>query len=149
MKTYELTYIISSKINQEEVDFVKKEIESFIQSKQGVISTSEKTAPQTLAYLINKQSSGCFITLIFQILEDHIKEIKEKLEKNNKILRHLIIVKKPIKELKGRRIRKPLTIPLSKITAESPFIKTSENKKILETVDLNKIDEKIDEILNQ
>ena len=107
MKHYELTYIISSGIKSEEAENLKKEVEVFVQSKGGVIVKSEKTVPQSLAYPIKKNSSGFFVTLEFQGEEKEIKELKEKLEKEKGILRHFIIVKKPIKHMKERRTKKP------------------------------------------
>ena len=79
MKSYELTYVVSSQVKEETAESIKKELEGFIQSREGVILTSEKISIQTLAYPIKKQSSGYFATLTFQILEDKIKEIKEKI----------------------------------------------------------------------
>lgn len=175
MKTYELTYIISSQITQEKADSIKKEFESFIQSKEGSVLSSEKISIQTLAYPMKKsrsqgpdkvedsrqsrnvrgpsissgQSSGYFVGLTFQVSEEKIKEIKEKLEKNNEILRHLILVKKPQKELKKTRIRKPLTTLRSKVTEELFFIKTHEDKKKAEPVKLDEIEKKLDEILSE
>ncbi len=149
MKSYELTYIISSQIPSEQVNTLSKEVESFIQSKEGVILKSEKTGAQTLTYPIKKQSSGYFVTLTFQILENKIKELKEKLEKDTNILRHFIIVKKPIKELKKRRTRKPLTTTEDKSTNIDSQIFTDANKKKSEKIDLDKIDKKLDEILSE
>src|SRR3989344_3282463 len=108
MKPYELTYIISSAIGTEEAQTLKKEVEVFVQDKGGVVLRSEKTVPQSLAYPIKKHSSGYFATLEFQAEEREIKPLKEKLEKEAKILRHFLIVKKPMKVMKERRTRKPL-----------------------------------------
>src|SRR3989344_7175380 len=107
MQTYELVYIISSELNSAEVEQKAKEIESAIQAKEGVILRSEKLTAQTLAYPIKGKSSGYFGLLDMQIAQNHVKDIKEVLEKDGKILRHFIIVKKPFKELKERRTRKP------------------------------------------
>ena len=60
MKTYELTYIIPSSVTTEDTATVMREVDSFIQSKEGVILKSENTAAQTLAYPIKKNSSGYF-----------------------------------------------------------------------------------------
>ena len=46
MKPYELTYILSSSLTTQEADTQKKELEVFVQEKEGVILKSEKTAPQ-------------------------------------------------------------------------------------------------------
>ena len=150
VKTYELTYIISSSLNSEKVSSETKEIESFIKIKEGVLlgSNEDRASAQTLAYPIKKQRSGYFITLTFQILEDKIKELKEKLEKNIDILRHFIIIKKPTKELKKRRTKKPLTVLQSKTTDKSSIFKNEKNEE-LEKVDLDKIDKKLDEILSE
>jgi len=149
MKTYELTYIISSQLNSEESDNLKKNLESSIQSKEGVILKSEKTLAQTLSYPIKKQSSGYFVILTFQISEDKIKEIKDNLEKENKVLRHFIIVKKPIKAMKERRMRKPLFMQ-DKIE-KSSFVKVLEDKekKNEGKVELEEIEKKLDEILSE
>ena len=144
---YELTYIISSTIDSKESDDIVKELESFIKSKEGVVLKSEKTIAKPLAYPIKKQSSGYFVFLTLQILENKVKEVKEKLQKNSKILRHFLIVKKPIKILKERRTRKPLFIK-SKIE-ESPFTISGESKNKEEDVKIEDIDKKLDEILSE
>src|SRR3989344_6081323 len=103
MKPYELTYIISSEITSEESEAVAKNIESLIQEKEGVILKSEKPSPRTLAYPIKKQASGFFGVLEFQLEPEHFGELKEKLQKNDKIIRHMLIIKNPTKIQKERR----------------------------------------------
>ena len=146
MKTYELTYIISSQISQEASDAVKKDMESFVQGKEGVVLKSEKSAPKTLAYPIKKHSYGYFATLTFQVLEDKIKAIKEALEKNVNVLRHFILIKWPAKVMKERRSKKPLFMQHK--VEESPFTAAGMKKKeeIAKTED---IDKKIEEILSE
>ena len=128
MKTYELIYIISSQISSEEAGAVKKEVESFIQSNGAVVLNSDlslqkgKTGIQTLSYPIKKQSSGYFNISVFQVEEEKIKEIKDNLDKNSKILRSIIAVKKPHKEIKVRRTRRPMTIPEFEIKRK-PYIR--------------------------
>ena len=65
MKTYELTYIISSATGTEEMAAIIKEVQTFLQSTGGVILASQKSPAQTLAYPIKKQHSGYYITEIF------------------------------------------------------------------------------------
>ena len=146
MKTYELTYIISSNISTDESEALRKDLESFVQSKEGVVLKSEKTSAQPLAYPIKKHSSGYFATLTFQVLEDKVKEIKDKLEKDLKVLRHFILIKRPVKIMKERRSRKPLFMQ-SKVE-ESPFTAAGIKKKE-ETAKVEDIDKKIEEILSE
>ncbi len=140
MKSYELTYIISSALTTDEVQNAVKDTESFIQSHEGIILSSEKTSAQTLAYPIKKQSSGYFSTIIFQAAEEKVKALKEKLDKEKQVLRSIILIKKPIKEMKARRTRKPLVT-----TEAAPGLK---EKKVYEKISSEDLDKKIDEILN-
>lgn len=140
MKSYELTYIISSAISADEAANVAKENETFIQSKEGVILSSQKSVAQTLAYPIKKQHSGYFVTTIFQAAEDKLKELKAALESNKSILRSVILIKKPAKEVKPRRTRKPL------FSTEGVGIGSPE-KKIQKAVNPEDLDKKLDELL--
>ena len=141
MKTYELTYIISSQISQVESDTVKKDVESLVQGKEGVVLKSEKTSAQPLAYPIKKHASGYFATLTFQILEDKIKAIKEALGKNVNVLRHFLLIKKPAKVMKERRSKKPLF--MQNKVEESPFTAAGMKKKE-ESAKTEDIDKKLD-----
>ncbi|MDO8530040.1 MAG: 30S ribosomal protein S6 [bacterium] len=146
MKSYELTYIISSQMMSQEADAFMKEVETFVQSKDGVVLKSEKTIAQPLAYRIKKQSSGYFAILTFQAAEDKIKEILEKLNKDTQILRSTIMVKKPIKEMKERRTRKPAFTQDKEAAAKAGIFKEEKKEEKLNPEDLNK---KIDEILGE
>ncbi len=146
MKAYELTYIISSGLKSEEAENLKKELEVFVQEKGGVILKSEKTVPQSLAYPIKKQSSGYFVTLEFQLEEKEVKPLKEKLQKDIRILRHVILYKKPIKEMKKKRTRKPLAgLDIGATKTQESHLKTKKEGK----VELGDIEKKLDEILSE
>lgn len=153
MKSYELTYIISSQTASDQIDSVIKEVESFIKSKEGVVLKSEKTTAQVLVYPIKKQSSGYFIISEFQMLEDKIKEMKEILQKEKNILRHFLIVKKPLKVMKERRTRKPLSLSMTEGTLKEKSgtneILSDQDKKKGEKVELEEIEKKLDEILSE
>lgn len=141
MQTYELTYIISSHLASQDADSTQKDVEAFLQSKEGAIVKSEKSAPQPLAYPIKKHSSGFYVVTEFNLPEGSVKEFKEHLQKNPHILRHFLIVKKPIKIMKERRTRKPLAA-----MPETPAAKTATPAKKIEMADINK---KLDEILSE
>ncbi len=134
-------------MTQEDAGAVAKEIETFIRSKEGVILKSEKTSTQTLAYPVKKQSSGYFFILEFQTAENSIKEIKGMLEKDKKILRHFMLIKKPVKIMKERRTRKPLFTSEKESTVKFPLSESKAKKaEKLNPVDLDK---KLDEILSE
>ncbi len=153
---------MTSEISSEESEAKVKEIESFIQSKEGVILTSDKPVAKTLAYPIKKQGSGFFSTLTIQIEEEKVAELNEKLVKDSKILRHFIVVKEAVRERKERRTRaKPaFTVEAEKVVAETKLEPTEEkaSKKeekqsvksaaSKEKADLTDIEKKLDEILS-
>ena len=148
MKPYELTYIISSEITAEEAEAEAKNFESFIQDKEGVVVKSEKPTPKTLAYPIKRQGSGFFTVLEFQLEPEHIGELKEKLQKDGKIIRHMLIIKNPAKIQKERRTRKkPLisAIPVETIKEKGEV----KEKKVSRKVELKEIEEKLEEILSE
>lgn len=147
MKPYELTYIISSDVKSEEAENLKKGVEVFMQEKGGVIVKSEKTVPQSLAYPIKKHSSGFFVTLEFGAEEKEIKLLQEKLAKDAKILRHVIVVKKPAKKLKERRTRKPAILQKDKLDTSEVY--KQKPKKEETKVQLGDIEKKLDEILSE
>ena len=143
MKSYELTYFISSGLSQDDAQGVSQELEGLIQNQGGVIVSSEKLMVKTLAYPIKKLSSGYFGALIFQMPEEKMKEVKIWLEKNSKILRHLVSLKKPTRTLRVERTRRIFTEPRTQTVAESPYIKVQEQK---EEVTLEEIEKKLEEL---
>lgn len=147
MKTYELTYIISSSLSPEEAMSEAKDIESFTEGKGGVVLNSEKAVASVLAYPIKKHSSGFLGILTFNMLSGNIKELKEKLEKNKNVLRHLLLIKKPVRELKKRRTKKTSTFNPG-VSDKSSVFKNPDSKKESGKIDLDKIDKKIDEIFS-
>ena len=152
MKPYELTYIISSEITAEETEAETKNIESFIQDKEGIVLKSEKPTPKTLSYPIKKQGSGFFAVLEFQLEPEHISELKEKLQKNGKIIRHMLIIKNPAKIQKERKRRKkPLVspTPVETIKEKVENLPVQAEKKIKQKVELKEIEKKLEEILSE
>lgn len=146
MKTYELTYIASSNLGAEGANKEAKEVESLIKNKEGVVLASQTPSIRTMSYLIKRQGEGYFCNLTFKIEEDKIKDIKEKLEKNSNILRHLIIVKMPFREMKEKRTRRPLIFKEKQDVFKSPLSKDKKSEEKVDVADLNK---KLDEILKE
>ena len=147
MKTYELTYIISSANGLEKSAEVTKDVDSLIQANEGIIIKSEKTTAQMLAYAIKKQRSGYFVMVEFQGEETKIKIISDEIEKYPQIIRQMITVKKPVKIIKERRTRKPI-FEAGKIN-EQVFTKNSGLAKKETKVQMEELTQKLDEILSE
>jgi len=153
MKTYELTYIVAPDMTSEEAAAVAKDIEAFVQSKGGTIARYEIPTARTLSYPIKKQASGFFGVIEFQSEPENLKEIEERVKKDGKIVRHMVIIKKPAR-LFQRRIRTPLvaspvtsSVETETKTAEEP--KETEEKAVSkpEKVELKDIEQKLEELL--
>ena len=158
MKAYELTYIVSPEITAEEAEAKGKEIESLIQSKEGTILKQSNPIAKTFAHPIGKRASGFLGVIEFNIEADKLLEIKAAIEKDGKIVRHMIIIKLAAELKKERRTRvrptpvfeiekKAEVIESAKeeITEEKPAVKEKEKEK--EKVELKDIEHELDEIL--
>lgn len=103
MKTYELTYIISSELTREEIETIVKGIESFIQENEGIILKYGSPIAKTLSYSTRGLSSGFFNVLDFQLEPEKLNGLKEKIEKEVKIIRHMLVVKNSERKFRSRR----------------------------------------------
>jgi ribosomal protein S6 len=156
MKTYELTYIISPESTLEEAEICAKKIESFIQSKEGVLLKQSTPIAKTLSYPIEKHASGFVASIEFQLEAENLKEVKNKItepnESNAKIVRHIIIIKKPLKDLRRKRQKKEAVTTFETIKTENTeIIKPASEKSSagLEKVELKDIEQKLEELLGE
>lgn len=150
MKTYELTYIVSPEITSEEAEAKAKEVESAIQSREGVILKQSNPVAKTLSYPIKKRASGFFGVLEFQLEPEKLIEIKEMLEKDGKIVRHMVIIKLPQKPRKERRSKPAPAFEIEKKIEMEPAIKEEKQVKVQkEKVELKDIEQKLDELLGE
>ena len=151
MKAYELTYIVSPEITSEEADTLAKEIESFIQNKEGVILNKINPTAKTLSYPIKKHASGFMAVLEFQSEPEILQELKDKIEKNEKIVRHIVIIKKAVKIRKERRTKNPSAPILKKeeIIERKELQEPDTHKASIEKekIELKDIEQKLEEIL--
>jgi ribosomal protein S6 len=170
MKTYELTYIVTPEITSEEAEAFAKELESFIAGKEGVVIKQASPIAKTLSYQIKKHASGFVGSIEFQLEPEALLELKEKMAKDKKVNRHMIVIKYPARKEKVRRSRnktedgivaekeapKEITIESKKVVEEKPVIEEKkeevikeEPKKETKKVELKDIEEKLEELLGE
>ena len=157
MKTYELTYIISSEITSEEAEAKAKEIEAAISSREGTILKQSNPIAKTLSY--PKRASGFFGVLEFQLEPEKLLELKEMVSKDGKIVRHMLIIKEAQRIRKERRSRVAPILEVEQKIEEPAF--TKENLDVAEEekpagtkptiekekVELKDIDQQLNELL--
>ena len=136
MKHYELTYLISSDLLEEETKSFSEKVVLLIQEAEGIIKNKSIPLRGKLAYPIKKQEEAYLAVLNFQLNPEKLTDLEKKLKSEEQILRYLLLVKKPAREMK-RFARKT--------TIEKPVSAQSQEKK----VELKEIEKKLEEILNE
>ena len=172
MKTYELSYIVSPEITSEEATNKAREIESAIQSREGLILKQLNPTARTLSYQIQKRASGFFGVIEFQIEPEKLLEVKDIVAKDKKIVRHMLIIKEAVEFKKARRTRETprakveaeelsvfATTPLghsqtgeAKLESEAPKEEeevSPTKKEVKEKVELKDIEHELDELLGE
>ena len=151
MKLYELTYLITPDIPEEEINSFQKIINGFIQEEGGVLTEGKMPLRKKLAYPIKKKGTAYLGILNFNLAPEKLGEFEKKIRHQSQILRYLILVKKPAqtKEIPPLTniFKKPKPSVFEKVGEEklSPkkFMKPKEEK-----VELKEIEKKLEEILN-
>lgn len=91
MPKYELMYIVSSDVADDETPKVVDEVKRFIESSGGIIESHEDLGKKKLAYPIKKTRNGFYVLDNFSSPSDKINEIEHKIRTSQSIIRHLIV----------------------------------------------------------
>jgi ribosomal protein S6 len=98
MKLYELNYLISSNLSQEELKAFQEKIENLIREEGGFLVETKNSIKRTLLYqtktkLNPSTETAYFVTLNFNLVPEKVKNVEKKLKAENQILRYLILNK--------------------------------------------------------
>ncbi len=132
MKPYELNYLISLDLKEEEAQSLQAKIVSLIAEEQGLVLEERAPFLKKLAYPIKKQTQAFLAGLNFQIEPEKLNKFEKQLKAENKILRYLLTIKRAVR--KSKPIRSLKTRPEKTVKKE---------KK----TELEEIDKKLDEML--
>jgi len=142
MKNYELTYLISPELSEEESKIFSGKINNFIQEETGTLEKTTEASKKKLGYPIKKKDEAFLVTLNFSLNPEKLGRLEKKLKSENQILRYIILTKKTLRPKRtslGLASKEALPKP-----PEAPP-KITEPKK----VELKEIDKKIEEILGE
>ncbi len=92
MRTYELLYIISATLTDEEVGKIESEIQSLLQKYGAIPKESRKLGKFKLTYLIKKVRHGHYVLVNFEADPLAIAKINEALRIHESVTRHLILL---------------------------------------------------------
>lgn len=149
MKLYELTYLISPDLSEEELKNFSGKISNFIQEETGTLEKTTGPSKKKLGYPIKKKEEAFLVALNFSLNPEKLGNLEKKLKAENQILRYIILTKKaPEKTLRPKLTSLELASkeasPKIKKLPEVPP-KITKPKK----VELKEIDKKIEEILGE
>jgi len=131
MKLYELTYLISPELPEEELKSLQERINSLIQKEKGVLSGVKIPIKKKLAYPIKKQREAFLTDLSFYLEPDKLGSLEKELKSEKKILRYLILARPKSKIVK---VRKRPTKVIPKIPAKEKKVELKEIEKKLEEI---------------
>jgi len=93
-KHYELTYIVSIKFLDTELQTAIEKVAGHIKEMNGSITADQIIGKQRLAYPIDKIHQGTYVVVEFDMEPENLKELDSLIKLQSEILRHLIISKK-------------------------------------------------------
>lgn len=135
---YELTYIVSPILDERSVNETAAAVRGFINDQKAEIKKEMIGEKRKLAYPIQKQTFGYYITLEFEMEPEKISEVENYIKHQNDILRSLLL---SLDESKLHQAPKKARILKTESTA--PAKSPARNEK----VKIEELDKKLEEIL--
>lgn len=178
MQNYELLVIVSSKISEEEIPFVRDKVFELIKKNEGSVVRDSNLGKKKLAYPIKNQRYGFYVQVDFDMPGANLRKMEKELAIMDEVTRHIVTVRdvlaiaraeKRAKEAKERRIEKPqgeltpepvapiVEEPITPVAPKPSFAdpkpaveeKTEKpSKPEQKKVSLEELDEKLDQILD-
>ena len=90
MRKYEMLYVLSTKLGEEEINSVVSKFESVVASNGGKVEGVDKWGVKKLAYPINYETEGYYVLMTFESDVNLIAELKRVAGITTGILRRLI-----------------------------------------------------------
>lgn len=93
MNKYELLFIVSSSVNEEQREEIIKKITSLIEAKEGVIEGIDKLGMKKFAYAINFKTEGFYVLINFSAKPEVINELNNAMNITDNIVRQMFVKK--------------------------------------------------------
>lgn len=145
-RTYELLYIVGNQFTEDELKNIRQEINGLIAKYGGVIGYQEFLGKKKLAYPIKKNAHGYYVVTEFDLEQkDQLQPLMTELKLNQQIVRFQIIIRpkttaENLRKAEETSYRAPLDEETEKTSETTVKEKTAK-------VSMDKLDEKLDEIL--
>ena len=152
-KNYEVAYILSPILGEQEVLAYTAKLSTLIEESGGTIRCAEQPRKLKLAYEIKKQENAYFAWTTFRMQPERIAEVEKKLKSHSELLRFLIVEeeiekRKPfirsigVRTVVGSAAKTPIRETREPMTHGTAV---PEDKRL----DLEALDKKLEEILGK
>ncbi len=91
LRDYELVFVISPEVKNEDIDTIIEKVSQFIAERGGTVSEMERWGRRKLAYPIKHFMEGDYVLSRFKAKPTEVKELETSLQISEDILRHLVI----------------------------------------------------------
>ncbi|MGB9694493.1 MAG: 30S ribosomal protein S6 [Caldisericaceae bacterium] len=100
MAYYEMLYIVSQELPDEDKEKLIEKLKDFVEKSGGAIASESRWGTRGLAYPIKKQDKGYYVLTYLDLPEKALKELKYFVKVNEGFLRAMILKKeKPEPEI--------------------------------------------------
>jgi small subunit ribosomal protein S6 len=93
MRQYELTYLVSDKISETDLNKITGKVGGFVSDAAGKVLKEEIWKRRKLAYPIKKQEFATYVTLNFELPVEAVRNLDQEIKLTPQIIRHLLILK--------------------------------------------------------
>lgn len=130
IKSYETTYLITSRAEETEVLSVINDIRAIITSFDGKVLNESQIRTVNLGYPIKNETKANLFEIAFEFDGSKLEELNKKFKENNKILRFLLkeFVPRKAEPIKVSRDKKPQKVELEDIDKRIEEIFESDQK---------------------
>ena len=141
-KKYELAYLLSPAVPEDEVLIMAGSLAKVIEDSKGLIRHQETPSKRRLVYPIKKEQNAYFGWITFSSSPENLSTIEKGLKGINNILRHMMVEEE---EIPPQPIRTYIPRPSPVRTTPGPV----QEQKPEEKLDLEELDKKLEEILGK
>lgn len=139
-RNYELAYLLSPSLSEEEVLRETEHISTLIQDTKGMIRHVQSPQKRRLAFPVKKEASAYFGWTTFSMHPETLQELDKKTKVLPKVLRHILVIEE---EVKAQPLR--TFTPRRTLQAEPVHREVESEEKL----DLEGLDKKLEEILGK
>ncbi len=147
MKQYELSYLISPDLSDEEVAVFCEKINSLLQDRGAVLGKISAEKKISLGYPVKKKLTAFMKTVNFHLSPEKLPDLEKSLQETEEILRHFIVTPKEIKKPVERELVFKASSKEGETETKEP--KETQEEKTKEKVELKDIEEKLKEIFDE